>query len=141
MLITVFHTDHGVTLATLDWALAQIQPTGFFLRTLTLPDSHVDLENGLYGPSSGDAPIQESEVYYAKRTEDRPESRMITKGIKRATRLITLIGMCNPDGSVTVFTAYGGPAAEREPNDPTLRTDEEKSAAAAFWAVHAIAAL
>ncbi len=133
----VFHADHGVSESTLVWALAQINPNGFFLRTLTLPEGHVDLLNALYGPSAGDAPVSDDQVHFVKRSEDRPPSRMV-KLPKRPTRLITLIGI-QADGEVTIFTAYGGPAAEREPGDPTLRTDEEKAAAVAYWATHALA--
>jgi hypothetical protein len=134
----VFHADHGVTESTLAWALAQINPTGFFLRTLTLPEDHADLLNGLYGPAAGDEPIHDNVVTFNKRSEDRPASRMVNLP-KRPTRLLTIIGMVK-DGETTIFTAYGGPAAEREPGDVTLATDEEKNAAAAFWATHALAA-
>ena len=58
---------------------------------------------------------------------------------KRPTRFITIIGIA--DGAdVTVFTAYGGPAAEREPNDPTIAENPDAVAAArAFWSDHALA--
>jgi hypothetical protein len=133
----VFHADHGVSEETLKWALAQINPTGFFLRTLELPEGHVDLLNSLYGPVCGDDPVSDDVVTFVKRSEDRPPSRMVSWP-KRPTRLLTLIGMVK-DGDVTIFTAYGGPAAEREPGDVTLSTDEEKAAAATFWAHHALA--
>jgi len=133
----VFHADHGVSNEMLQWAVDEIKPTGFFLKTLTLPDQFPDLMNALYGPSSGDEPVSDSAIHMKKRTEDRPESRMV-KLPKRATRLLTVIGMAGEDG-VTIFTAYGGPAAEREPNDPTLKSDEEKAAASSFWAGHALA--
>lgn len=134
----VFHADHGVTASTLEWALAQINPTGFFLRTLTLPEDHVDLLNGLYGPASGDEPIHDNVVTFNKRSEDRPASRMVNLP-KRPTRLLTIIGMV-ADGETTIFTAYGGPAAEREPGDVTLVSEADMKAAADFWATHALAA-
>lgn len=133
----VHHADHGVTADTLAWALGVIKPTGFFIRTLTLPEEHPDLLNALYGPASGDAPVSESEVHYTQRSEDRPMSRMVARP-KRPTRLLTIIGM-GGDNSPVVFTAYGGPAAEREPGDRGLDTPEEKAAAEAFWASHALA--
>lgn len=133
----VFHADHGVTESTLMWAIAQIGGSGFFLQTFTLPDAHPDLMNALYGPSSGDEPVSDEDVHFVKRSEDRPESRMV-KLPKRPTRLLTVIGILG-DGEVTIFTAYGGPVAEREPGDVTLRTDEEKAAAVAFWSTHALA--
>jgi len=136
MEITTFHADHGISEDTIRWAVETISPSGFFLRTLTLPAGYKDVMNALYGPASGDEPIKESAVHYAKRSPDRPPSRMIAKP-SRPTRKITIIGMAE-GGKVTVFTCYGGPAAEREPADPTL-SDAERSAATAFWAEHALA--
>lgn len=138
MTTTVFHADHGVSAETIAWALSTINPQGFFLRTLELPVAHPDLMNALYGPLAGDAPVSEESVHYAKRSEDRPASRMVSAP-KRPTRLLTIIGIAQGD-DVKVFTAYGGPCAEREPGDPTLGTEEEKVAAATFWAQHALAA-
>jgi hypothetical protein len=132
----VFHADHGVSDKLIQWAVDEIQPTGFFLRTLTIPEQFPDLQNSLYGPASGDKAIPDSEVHMVQRSADRPYSRMVNMP-KRATRLLTVIGMNNSDG-VTVFTAYGGPAAEREPGDVTLQTEEEKAIAARFWSEHAL---
>lgn len=135
----IFHADHGVSPETLQRVIdsLDLQP-GFFLRTTQLPLLVPSIENALYGPESGDAPVAEDRVFYAKRSEDRPPSRMIDLP-KRLTRTVTVIGMNNPEG-VTLFTAYGGPAAEREPGDASLKTDAEKQAAIDFWSVHALAA-
>ena len=144
-IVKCYHADHGVSEATMLWALeqeiganvAQIA-RGFFLLTLTLPDGHADLRNSLYGPASGDEPVDESRVHYRRRTPDRPESRMVSEPA-RPTRLLTIIGTIDEDG-VTVYTAHGGPAAEREPGDPTLTAGTpEHDAAVAFWAQHALA--
>lgn len=135
----VFHADHGVSNETLMWALSQINPAGFFLRTLELPEGHCDLLSALYGPLAGDAPVSDDVVSFVKRSEDRPASRMINMP-KRPTRLVTVIGIVKEDG-VTIFTAYGGPCAPREVGDATLATDEEKKESADFWAQHALASL
>jgi hypothetical protein len=137
----VYHADHGVSETLLAWAGAPAAPAegGFFLRTLTIPDGEADLLNGLYGPASGDAPVGDGEVFMAVRSQDRPPSRMVRRP-KRPTRLVTIIGVAAPD-EVTVFTCYGGPAAEREPGDASLASDPSgAAAAAAFWAEHALAA-
>jgi hypothetical protein len=136
--ITIFHADHGVSPATVRWALGQIQPQGFFLRTLRLPAGHRSLRNALYGPASGDHPVSERDVFYQQRSADRPPSRMIDKPT-RPTRLLTVIGMRQGPESIVVFTAYGGPAAEREPGDKTL-TGADLRAAKAFWRKYALAA-
>ncbi len=138
--IKVFHADHGIASThLLTWALAEIDPKGFFLRTLEIPADAADLLNALYGPASGDASVPESEVFYAHRGgEGRGLSRMIERP-KRPTRLLTIIGMATPEG-INIFTAYGGPAAEREPTDPSIANDEEaKRVATEFWSKHALA--
>lgn len=136
MSIKVYHADHGVSKETIKWALKTIRPNGFFLRTLKLPIEHRSLMNALYGPAAGDAPVPESAVFYKKRSADRPASRMIAKP-KRKTRLLTLIGMADGD-DIEVFTAYGGPAAEREPGDPSM-SSAEQAKAVSFWKKHALA--
>ena len=52
---------------------------------------------------------------------------------------MTVIGVKgdSPDDT-TIFTAYGGPPAEREPGDKSLSSDEEREAARAFWRDHAL---
>lgn len=141
----IFHVDHGVSPETLQRVIdlmvreqgRRLVP-GLFIYTRPLPEGAPSVENALYGPKSGDAPVAEDRVFYAKRSEDRPESRMIDLP-KRLTRTVTVIGVYDPAG-VTVYTVYGGPAAEREPGDASLKTDAEKQAAIDFWSVHALAA-
>ena len=138
LIARIFHAHHGISRETLEWALSEICPIGFFLRTLTLTEEHPDLSNALYGPKSGDAPIAEDDVHRVKRTGDRPPSRMVARP-RRATRLLTVIGMAEGE-SVTIYTAYGGPAAEREPGDPTVTPgSHEHEVAVTFWAEHALA--
>jgi hypothetical protein len=136
----IFHADHGIPPFT---ALQVIQsldlPDGFFLRTTELPEGAPDVLNALYGPAAGDSPVPESDVFYAQRSPDRPESRMIDLP-KRPTRIVTVIGVADPNG-VTVYTIHGGPAADREPGDKSLASDPEALAASkAFWSKHALAA-
>ena len=135
MAMTVYHSDHGVDQNLLTWALSQVTSDGFFLRTFEIPAGFGDLSNALHGPASGDAAVEETEVSYIQRSADRPLSRMCARS-PRATRLMTIIGIQGEDP--VVFTAYGGPAAEREVGDSSLESDEEKAAAAAFWATHAL---
>lgn len=139
MTTKIFHADHGVSVETIAWALSHINPEGFFIRTMELPEGHCDLLSALYGPLAGDAAVSDDVVSFVKRSEDRPASRMINSA-KRPSRLLTVIGTAK-DGDVTIFTAYGGPCAPREVGDATLATDEEKKESADFWAQHALAAL
>lgn len=136
----VFHADHGVSEETLAWAIETIAPEGFFLRTLTLPETHSDLLNALYGPASGDEPIDDEKVVAFERGNGRGTSRGIALP-KRPTRLLTVIGMVS-EGAAVIFTAYGGPAAEREPTDPSIANDPQAiETARAFWKDHALAML
>lgn len=135
----IFHADHGIPHMVVVQVIDSLNlGSGFFLRTTTLPEGAPDALNGLYGPASGDAPVDERSVHYAKRSEDRPASRMVALP-KRPTRTVTVIGMVDEDG-VTVYTIYGGPAAEREPGDLSLQNDPEAlRAAKKFWSEHALA--
>lgn len=134
----VFHSDHGVSEALISWALAQVSSEGFFIKTLEIPASEPDLQNGLYGPESGDQPIHEGQVYYRCRGDRKGPSRLIRAGT-RPTRLLTVIGVKSAnDEETTVYTAFGGPSAKREPWDPSL-SPEERVSSAAFWAHHALA--
>lgn len=133
----IFHADHGVSEATLAWAVEHINPEGFFLRTLTLPPEHADLTNNLYGPSAGDAPVK-GEVMVRDVNDEWRGATPFVNLPPRPTRKLTVIGL-EEDGKVTLFTAYGGPSAERIPSDPSLADDPEgKARAEAFWAQHAL---
>jgi hypothetical protein len=136
--LTIHHRDHGVPESLVRWALDQIKPSGFFLQTLRIPDSAPDLLNALYGPRAGDRPVLEARM--GQRSADRPPSRLVDLP-PRPTRLLTVIGTATPEG-VVVFTAHGGPSAEREPGDPSLEGDVgARAASAAFWGQHALAGL
>lgn len=53
------------------------------------------------------------------------------------TQMFT-IGICkDDDGLNTVFTAFPGQKAPKEPNDPNLR-DEERAESELFWGNHAL---
>jgi hypothetical protein len=108
-------------------------PEGFFIAQFEVEANR--LENGLYGPASGDSPVEEEEVTYLQRSEDRPYAdRMIGRPV-RLVNYGQVIGMKNEDGSVLVYTCYGGPLAPQHPEDPS-NGDPEKSRE--FWSKHAI---
>lgn len=135
-IVKIFHGDHGISKELMQKLIDSIHPTGFFLKTVELPPEAPDVMSAIYGPIVGDPPVEEGQVTYKRRTEDRPLSRMISKPM-RPTRQVTIIGNEIED-QVTIFTCYGGPAAEREPGDKNLKTLEEKEASRLFWAEHAL---
>lgn len=141
MAISIYHADHGISPETISAMVATLFPCapGFFLHTFTLPEGAPDALNALHGPACGDAPVLDSECSMEQRTADRPPSRLCSRP-KRPTRLVTIIGETGYNLEDTViYTAYGGPCAEREPGDPSMMDNPEaQAAAAAFWSEHAL---
>lgn len=131
-----YHKDHGLKDEHVQKAEAAIRdlPEGVHVVTLRVDEP---LESALYGPKAGDAPVAEGEVVRVKRG-DRPEpSRMVRRGTRPSNEM-TVVGNKNADGSVEIYTAYGGPEAPREPWDTSL-TPEERAESEAFWREHALA--
>lgn len=136
--LQVFHADHGIGLSVIEALVAQVKPTGFFLKELELPKDAPDALSAIHGPIAGDAPVTDAEVTLKQRSPDRPPSRMVARA-SRPTRKVTLIGNTTPEGGVVVYTCYGGPPAPREPGDPSLQDDPAALAESqAFWAQHAL---
>jgi hypothetical protein len=136
-IVKCFHADHNVPSSLQQWAVEEVKPNGFFLRTLTIPAEYGDLTNNLYGPVAGDEPVQ-GEVLVRDENDASRQATPFIDAPPRPTRLLTLIGMAEGE-NVTLFTCYGGPAAERIPSDPSLASDPEgKARAEAFWAQHAL---
>lgn len=71
----------------------------------------------------------------------RPNRKGLTPMIKsnpQDTSLIT-IGICiDDDGLWTLFTAFYGVKAPREPWDPNIKSEEEKAESEEFWNCHAL---
>lgn len=136
-IVKAYHMDHGVSERLVSSALSKVKSgAGFFLFTVELPT--FCLESGLYGPASGDDPVGEGEVTYAQRTPDRPPSRLVARG-KRPTNKLTIIGLMGAGRKATVFTAYGGPCAPREPWDASHPNEESREQSRLWWAQHALA--
>jgi hypothetical protein len=134
------HLDHSLTFGHLRFLLDTLpEVDGFTIKSLELPEELPSLPCALYGPVMGDEPVLPEEYMIAHVVRgDRPcESRMIVAPM-RPSRIMTVI--IGPDGML--YTAFGGPPAEREPGDPSLADDPDaKRAAEAFWKVHALAGL
>lgn len=111
--------------------------TGFFLETVELPAELPPLACGLHGPLVGDAPVLEFEVTYRQRG-DRPGSSRLCSRPVRPTRLLTVIAGPEGEDPCVLYTAFGGPAAPREPFDPSLGEGAVLEASRSFWAVHAL---
>jgi hypothetical protein len=108
--------------------------------TLTLPDHLPELPNAIVGPVMGDAPVSHDhpEIYSESRGGGRNYDSKMMRGEHRTTKMITAITRPHKEtGRPFLITAFGGPLAPKEPNDPTLR-DEEREESEAFWSQHAL---
>ena len=139
-ILTVSHTDHNLTPAHMAWIEERFgDRQEFFLETVELPPELPALDCGLHGPLCGDAPVPEAEVTYRRRG-DRPGKSRICDRPSRPTRLLTVIAGPDGDEPCVLYTAFGGPAAPREPFDPavSLMPPENQEACRAFWKEHAL---
>jgi hypothetical protein len=108
--------------------------------TLTLPDDLPELPNAIVGPTMGDDPVSDNHpaIYSKSRGDGRNYESKMMRGEHRTTRMITAIARPHKEtGRPFLITAFGGPLAPKEPNDPTLR-DEERKQSEEFWSQHAL---
>jgi len=129
-------------------------PQGVVIKTFRA--DHAVFKSGLYGPAAGDPPVEESiqghKIDYRSRPvgegqNPRGVSRLINKPL-RDTDLFTVIYGPHKDEKTgtlypkVLYTAFGGPPAEKEPTDPYLKEHPEDKAgynkAVAFWKDHAL---
>jgi hypothetical protein len=143
------HLDHGLSPEHLTWVQARVaEHTAFFMETVELPAELPPLDCALYGPMMQDEPVPESDVVYQVRGNRSWASRMVDRPL-RPTRLISIIAgpdhIGYPDWRADVapppmilYTAFGGPAAPKEPGDPTLEELADLFTSRAFWRIHAL---
>lgn len=140
MLRTDGHYEvHGISPEHLDWlgthsdVLAAKGPV-----TITIPDHLPPVPNSLVGPSMGDNAVSEDEVIYLNRGGGRPYNSRMVKGPHKPTRMLTVISRPHKDtGKPFLITAFGGPLAPKEIEDPT-HTPESKEESKKFWSQHAL---
>lgn len=140
------HTDHGLREEHWNFveqlARKHIEQHGIvpMIGTYEMPSEIESLPNGLYGPASGDQPVPEEGVFYASRG-GRPWKDRLILAPKRESHLITVIAVPEfradaPRDRLVAFTAYGGPMAPQNADDPG---NKNPAAARKFWAEHALA--
>ena len=134
------HLDHGLSKKHLDYLLfAFASRDRFFIETIYFPEELDEIPCALYGPTMGDAPLKEGEVFYTRRG-DRPNLSRMVHLPSRPTRQVTVIAGPREGLPCALYTAFGGPLAPKEPGDPSLTEPEEMRKATAFWREHALAA-
>ena len=134
----VDHVDADVLDAILDRYEGREFADQLFIESFEVPG--IQLECGIHGPSMGDEPVQEDEVYYAVRGDRKWTSRMVDRPVRK-TDLVTVIAGPAPgvvEGNLALYTTYGGPLAPREPEDPSIGSEEELQESKDFWALHAL---
>jgi hypothetical protein len=133
------HIDHGLSEAQIAYILELCEGRReYFSLTAELPPHLGTVPCGIYGPVMNDPPIPESAVTYATRGGRRIPSRLISLP-PRQVRIITVVGGPRAGLPCVLYTAFGGPAAPREPGDPRIR-EEMRQESVEFWSVHALSA-
>lgn len=137
------HLDHSLTAAQVAYLFEFFADrTAFFIETIELPEYLGTVPCGLYGPIMGDAPIEERWVDYHRRPPREYTSRVLRKheypggfpgpqAPYRKVQQVTVIAGPHGDEPCVLYTAFGGPLAPKEPNDPTL-ADDRRAESVAF---------
>jgi hypothetical protein len=109
----------------------------FFIETIELPPELGTVACGLYGPTMGDAPVPSMDATMRVRGTRAHASRTVARPTRQTNRVTIIAGPHGGDPCV-LYTAFGGPLAPKEVDDPTL-ADEARPASIEFWADHALA--
>lgn len=129
------HFDHGLNEAQVAFVMERFADrNAFFIETVELPEALGTVPCGLHGPLVGDAPVEESEVTYAKRGTRAWLSRLVDRPMQQV-RTVTVIAGPHGDEPCIVYTMYGGPLAPQEPDDPGCK---DVVASRQFWTTHAL---
>jgi hypothetical protein len=138
---TVLHSDHGITPDQMSFVfgfLSELNPGGFFIKQVAIPENLGSVPCGIHGPAMGDEPVAENEVTHKVRfSAEDPRtwsSRMVDRPF-RPVDYVQVIGIQGEDGRFTLFTVYGGPLAPQNPADPTC---QDVPASTKFWSDHAL---
>jgi hypothetical protein len=78
--------------------------------------------------------VREDQVIYRARGARPWRSRTIALPARRS-RQVTVVAGPHDEQPCVLFTAYGGPPAPQEPDDPACR---DLTASRAFWREHAL---
>lgn len=134
----VSHLDHGLSPEHMAWLTAALneriaagEAEGVSVHTFTIPPSLPGLHTALRAclPRRG---------RWERRGDRAWLSRVVDKPMRWTRKCTAVVGPHEGDAHV-LYTAYGGPAAPREPGDPSLTDATERAASEAFWSHHALA--
>lgn len=134
----VYYCAPGVTAVQLSWVksvLPDLVPEGYFALSLHLPEEQGQVDYGLYGPSVGDPPVPEAEVFYGDTTGTGMMERLVDRPMRK-TSTIQVVGVRTGD-VFRLLTVYGGPALPAYPSD-SIPSDPASSPVRDWWSVHAL---
>lgn len=80
----------------------------------------------------------EDEVFYAQRRGRKTMTALVKNKAAKPCNLITLVLAKKPNNSIKILTAYIGDQSEREPLDPSIKTEQEFELSKQSWATHAL---
>lgn len=127
------HLDHALTPAQIDYIRRRFSNRGaFFIETLTLPSRLGTVPCGLHGPLMGDAPVVDAHM---ERRGGRAWDSRVCDRSPRATRKVTVIAGPHNGEPCILYTAFGGPLAPQESDDPSCK---DVAASEHFWSQHAL---
>lgn len=138
----VAHADHGLTdihLSVIDTVLKDWDGKTFFLKLVTLPIYADSLPSALWGPDAGDDPIPNDhpDVVWRVRGNRAQPSKLVKRPVRQVRKMVVCAGP-GKHGDGIVYSAYGSQClGHREPWDRSMN-DEERAAAEAWWAQHAL---
>jgi hypothetical protein len=125
------HLDHGLTTAQVEFLMETFAARdSFFIETVELPEALDTVPCGLHGPITGDAPIAEADVTYAKRGTRAWKSRLVDRPAKpsrsvtiiagpheetcKSTHDVLRVGGCNGSGKTEHAGMHAGAAWHEE---------------------------
>ena len=129
------HLDHGLTEAHRAWIESTFHGRdAFFIETILIPYWLPSVPCGLHGPAMSDTPVLADEVRMEIRGSRKGLSRIFARAPRQSRQLTVIAGPFGAEPCV-LFTAYGGPAAPKEPWDAAPHELERSQR---FWAEHAL---
>lgn len=155
----VSHLDHNFTQGHIEWLGKKFHDRDWLKKqndkqgmpdvlvvTLDFPEELGPLPCKLVGPLMDDPPVSEDEVVYDVRGSRKYATRyhVDTARKPRPVYKMTVIAGAQRDHNFLLYynfllyTAYGGPAAPREPGDTSIDSWQEIKKSRKFWAEHAL---
>lgn len=80
----------------------------------------------------------DDDVFYAQRRGRKTMTALVKDKEATSCNFISLVLAKKPNNKIKILTAYIGMQAEKEPLDPSIKTEQEFELSKQFWATHAL---